>query len=270
MVESEYFLVVLVNARHLDYSDGTTFIKTLVKHPSDGSKNGDVGHAWIYLQGMIDGQCVFVEGGHSGELGILQPKYFDGVMNYIEYGYANPTSKQMQCFRDEPNPVKYLWASQKDGFFQQGCGNHTPTFAAKIDLTSDQFKQILAFIQPENYHYPDYSLCRNQCSSFVAQVASLADFSLTCEMTMPINSTLTIAGETFTLWKDAQYGTLTFSSPDVIEKSLIQAVNEGRAANALSWYLKKHRHPLNQRISNACDSMTHFPSRVWRALLYSR
>ena len=82
------------------------------KHPSDGSKNGDVGHAWIYLQGNVNGESIVIEGGHSGELGICQPKYFDGIMNYVEYGYADSSCGEMCCLRNEPNPVKYLWASQ--------------------------------------------------------------------------------------------------------------------------------------------------------------
>ena len=49
--EEEYFVVFLVNARGLDYTDTLKFLKTVAKHPRDGSKNGDVGHAWVYLKG---------------------------------------------------------------------------------------------------------------------------------------------------------------------------------------------------------------------------
>ena len=128
---SPYFLIVLVDARHLDYTDGRSLLRTLVKHPSDGSKNSDVGHAWIYLHGIVNDQNIGLEGGHSGELGIYQPRYFEGIMNYLEYGYANPTSQQQSCPRHESNPVKYLWEIQQDGFFQKGSGGHCPTFCSK-------------------------------------------------------------------------------------------------------------------------------------------
>ena len=113
---SPYFLVVLVNARHLDYTDNRSFFKTLTKHPSDGSKNSDVGHAWICLRGFLNGEYVEIEGGHSGERGVTQSKYFDGIMNYIDYGYANPSEAQKKAPRFESNPIRYLWETQNDGF----------------------------------------------------------------------------------------------------------------------------------------------------------
>ena len=41
------------------------------------------------------------------------------------------------------------------------------------------------------------------------------------------------------LWEDARYSTMTFATPDVVEKSLIQAVEEGKAEYAMDWYLNK-------------------------------
>lgn len=61
------YIVFLVNARQLDYSSFRSVLRTIAKHPSDWSKNGDVGHAWIYLKGDE-----VIEGGHSGELGLDQ------------------------------------------------------------------------------------------------------------------------------------------------------------------------------------------------------
>ncbi|MFQ5730011.1 MAG: hypothetical protein ACE5GN_06590, partial [Waddliaceae bacterium] len=54
---SDYYLILAVDARHLDYSNGKELLRTMVKHPSDGSKNSDVGHAWILLHGVVDGKC---------------------------------------------------------------------------------------------------------------------------------------------------------------------------------------------------------------------
>lgn len=234
MKETDFFLIVLVDARHLDYTENGSLLRTIAKHPSDGSKNGDVGHAWIYLQGIIDGKCVCIEGGHSGEVGMIQPKYFEGVMNYIDYGYADPNRIQRENPRHEPNPIKYMQEHLKDGFFQKGHGHHVPTYAAKIDISAEQFDRILKFIQ--EYSYDDYALCENQCSTFVAKVAAITNFSIAHSITMTVAQTVVFQGEKFVLWRDPKYATLTFSTPDIIERSLIQAVAEGCAEYALPWY----------------------------------
>ncbi len=225
MNESDYFLVILVNARHLDYANTSSLLKTIAKHPDDGGKNGDVGHAWIYLQGIVGGKAVFIEGGHSGELGRVQPKYFDGVMDYIDYG----------C---EPNPIKYLWEIQHDGFFQNGSGGHTPSFAAKIDLTQEQFNNIRAFILSDYSNYAEYSLTNHQCASFVVQTAALANFPIDYEISIPIDQVIRFRGRTLRLWRAPEYSRLRFGSPDIIERSLMQSVKEGRAEYALPWYQK--------------------------------
>lgn len=224
MSEAPYFLVLLVEARHLDYASPRSFFKTVAKHPSDGSKNGDVGHAWIYLQGIVDGQTVFLEGGHSGELGEIQPRYVEGVFLQYEQG--------------DKNPISYLWQRQRDGFFQSGSGRHYPTFAAKVDISAEQFQRILRFIQ--SYDYADYAITGNQCSSFAAQVAAFAGLELDCELTMEVDQYLLLGSQKINLWQDPVYSEITFSSPDVLEYSLKQAVAEGRAQYALEWYCKTH------------------------------
>lgn len=223
-----------------------------------------MGHAWIYLQGIQNGQRVFIEGGHSGELGCRQAKYFDGIMNYIDYGYSSPTPSQMRHPKHEPNPIKYLWEKQKDGFFQLGSGGHIPIFAAKIDLTPEQFEKILHFIQ--NYPYSEYCITDNQCSTFVVQAASLASFPIQSEVTICIDQTLTLGGETFKLWEDPRYSMLTFASPDAIEASLIRAVYEGRAQDALAWYKKRHQPTFNEKVGQICESVTRLPERLYRVM----
>lgn len=242
--ETPYFLVVLVAARHLDYSDPHSFFKTLAKHPSDGSKNGDVGHAWIYLQGIYQGELVSLEGGHSGELGQHQPRYMEGVFLRYEEG--------------DVNPISYLWESQKDGFFQIGSGRHAPTFAAKIDLTEAQFLRILKFI--ECYDFSDYAITGNQCCSFAAQVAAFAGLYLDCEISMQVDANMRLGGREICLWSDSAFSEITFSSPDILEKSLMQAVIEERAEYALSWYYKTHPRPSVYTL----DNLLKFPERYLR------
>jgi hypothetical protein len=225
MQEDEYFLVILVDARHLDYTQTDKFLHSVAKHPSDGSKTRDVGHAWIYLQGKWQGQRLIIEGGHSGEREEYPPRYFDGLMNYHEEGYANP--------------IEYLWTVREDGFFQKGSGGHRPTFAAKVSLTQGQFYRILRFIHPRYYPYQHYSLLGPQCSSFVTQVAALAGLNLSSHVTMHLAPRVCYGGRIIRLWQDPHYATITFSTPDVIEKSLMNAVKEGKAEYALDWYLNK-------------------------------
>ncbi|OJV07208.1 MAG: hypothetical protein BGO14_00525 [Chlamydiales bacterium 38-26] len=241
--EDDYFLVILVEARHLDYSCSRSLFKSLAKHPSDGSKNGDVGHAWIYLEGWMQGRRVVLEGGHSGELGVLQPRYIEGVFMGYEKGTANP--------------ISYLWNTQKDGFFQWGSGRHYPTFAAKVSITGQQFKKILKFI--ELYDYSSYAITGNQCCTFATQIAAFAGLSLDCELTIPIQKFLRIGSHRISLWKDPLYSQITISSPDALEKSLIEAVHKGEAAYALDWYKRTHQKP-----GVSYRDLLLFPQRYWR------
>lgn len=244
MQETPFFLIILVEARHLDYSNPRAFFKTLAKHPSDGSKNGDVGHAWIYLQGEINGKKVCLEGGHSGELGFTQPRYMEGVF------------KQYECGSD--NPIAYLWESQKDGFFQRNSGHHYPTFAAKIDLNADQFHRILKFI--DAYDFSDYSITGNQCCTFTAQIAAFAGLDLECEITIQVEQNLCIEGQKIVLWEDPTYSEISISSPDILERSLMLAVADGRAEYALSWY--RRTHPYRKRY--CIQDILRFPERYMR------
>ena len=266
MAESDFFLVLLVDARHLDYSDNRSLMRTLVKHPSDGSKNSDVGHAWIYLRGISDGVPIEIEGGHSGERGLHQAKYFEGVMNNIAYGCPNPTAEDKLHPTYEPNPIKYLWDVQRDGFFQEGCGRHRPTFAAKVDITEEQFWEIIAFMDPGSYRYSRYAITVDQCCSFVSRIAALAGLEVDCDITISIDQQVSLGGVRYTLWEDPHYATLTFSSPDVVERSLVYAVREGRAQSALAWYLSTHKRPRHERLQECWETLIRFPERILRVI----
>lgn len=239
MEPCDYFLVILVDARHLDYTQASKFLHSVAKHPNGGSKHGDVGHAWIYLQGKRNGKRIVIEGGHSGEIENPPARYFDGLMNYHDWGYSNPTPEQIRLPRYEPNPIKYLQTGRKDGFFQKGSGGHRPTYAAKIPLTRQQFEQILQFIHPRNYAYQEYALTGPQCSTFAVQVAKIAGLSLSSDATMRIAPRVFFGRSCIRLWEDPYYATLTFPTPDILEKSLMQAVEYGKAEEALDWYLKQ-------------------------------
>lgn len=240
MQEDEFFLVILVDACHLDYTDTFRFFQSVAVPPRTGCRRGELGHAWIYLQGKRkDGTLFVLEGGHSGERTDYPAKYFDGIMNYNDWGYANPTEKQMKVPRYEPNPIKYLWTLRKDGFFQKGSGGHVPTFAAKISLTSQQFEEILSFVKPSQYPYQSYGLMGPQCCSFVVKIARLVGLSLCADTAMQISPAIEFRRAWIRLWEDPRYSIIRFSTPDILEKNLMDAVENGDADYALDWYLNE-------------------------------
>lgn len=245
--ESDYFLVLLVDACHLDYSDNHTFLRTMVKHPSDGSKNGDVGHSWIYLEGWKEGKRVYLEGGQSGELGIVQPRYFDGVMDRIDAGH--------------PNPISYLWDTLHDGFFDWGGGMHTPTYAVKVNLTEKQFLDLFAWV--ECYDFSTYSITNCQCTTFVCGAARFAGLELEDKVTIPIQKEVHLRSCTLPLRTNDQYAFLTISTPDVLEKSLMKLVLEGQGEYAVQWY--RSRRPRAKR--DCLNAWQNLPERVRRFYL---
>lgn len=187
-------LTLFVSAKHFDYHSCEACLKSLAK-----TKDGRFGHAWIRLEGPYT-----IEGGHSGELGLTQPRYFDGVAALVE--------------AKDPNPIRYLWEGQQDGFFQQESGGHKPTFMARKTITREQFEKIAAFIR--SYPFSQYSLTGNQCCSFVVAVAALADWPLDATVSIRIPSTIYFRGLHMRLWTDSRYATLTFCTPDQLEQSL--------------------------------------------------
>lgn len=116
ITETDYYLVFLVAAHHLDYRDNKNLAHSLISY-SDGK--GGLGHSWVYLKGLKAGEPEVLEGGQSGQLGKMQPVHFAGIKNYIKFGYADPTAAQKSKPRHEANPIKYLWAEFQDGFFSK-------------------------------------------------------------------------------------------------------------------------------------------------------
>jgi len=236
--ESNYYVVFLVAASHLNYNDNKELFESLARH-NNALKKGQVGHSWIYLKGQRNGKSVIFHGGHSVRSEMARPWYFDGVIDYIECGFLNPTDHQKKNPRYEANPVKYLWAELKVGFFQKGSGGRTPTYAAKVDLSKEQFEEILAFTDPKVYPYKYFSLVNRQCSSFLSRIASMAGLPLEHRVTVKIDPVFQAGSREYRLWTDPRYSKLTFSSPDILERSLMNAVKEGKAQYALHWYINR-------------------------------
>jgi len=246
---SDYFIVILVDAKHLDYTSTQGFLRSFTKHPKSCCKRGDVGHAWVYLEGFVDGSRVCVEGGHSGELGERCPRYFDGLVEAI--------------IRNEKNPIAYLHQTLPDGYFEKGNGGHRPTLAAKIDLNKDQFDKILDFIV--SYNYREYSITKKQCASFVGKIAEFAGVPVETSVVLPIQKTVRLCGQRVTLWQDPFYQTIAVSSPDILEKSLLERISQGKAQNVRRWYLKTRYKRQSQEALP--ETISQFSRRYQRHLL---
>ena len=237
MQESPYFLVILVCAEHFEYSSTDKFLCSMARN----GRNGRFGHAWIYLRGIEEGRPVELEGGHSGEIDVGQPRYFDGIADALESG--------------DPNPVRTLWKPRHDGFFQEGAGGHCPTYAAKVDLTPEQYRKIVAYLKA--YAFGDYALTGPQCTTFAVEIAALADWKLEGEVTLPIKKRIFFDGAWMHLWQDGRYASITFATPDRLERSLIDSVRSGRAEYALDWYLSPR---LCTNIEVKCSKALHIAS----------
>jgi hypothetical protein len=83
----------------------------------------------------------------------------------------------------------------------------------------------------------------------VARIASMAGLSIDDKVRIKIDPLVVIGKKEYRLWTDLQYSEIDFSTPDMIEKSLMKAVAVGRAEYALDWYLGRQ--------TNLIDSSTH-------------
>jgi hypothetical protein len=157
------------------------------------------------------------------------------------------------------NPVCYLWSPQSDGFFQWGSGGHRPTFAAKVDLSCEQYEKLKALIY--SYDFTDYRLSSHQCTTFVKQAAEEIDLQLNDQVVLEFPPTVSICGESYLLWSDPKYQCLSCGSPDKLEESLMDLVRTGCASNATCWYIKDY---CKQRQESYMQTTSRFPSRLCR------
>jgi hypothetical protein len=233
--ETSYYLVLLVHATGLDYQNQAGLLRSLYKRSR--FKGGFLGHSWVLLSGIENGRRRVVEVGLSpkGE-GSIQ--FFRGVLELAEYGYVNPTPEQRRHPRHEPNPISYLWRDHGNGYLQPASeARIRPTYAAKLDLDAAQYHAIKARLDPTLPEHRSFQLTGRQCSSFLVELAALAGVSLRHQVTISIPQQVEVGGRQVRLWTDPAYGSMTLSSPDVIEQELRLLVARGRAEDALAWYL---------------------------------
>jgi hypothetical protein len=219
------YLVVLVDAKGIDYSSPERFLKTMAKHPRGDKQDRSIGHAWLILAGPL----TWLECGHTGEFGLERPGYRDSVQGAID--------------RADPNPIATFWTDLKDGRREAGSGGHEPSAAVRFDLTQQQYESIRVFIA--DYDYSSFSIREKACTAFVTQAATLADVTLGHLVTLDIPMRTRFQGKEVQWWSDPRYSRLTFGSPDVLEKSLKQAVENGIGRDWLKEYRKTMQPPTS-------------------------
>jgi hypothetical protein len=210
-----------VEARHLNYSSPENFLHTL----SSGlffPHNPTIGHAWVVLSGKKDGKPFLFEGGHTGEFGLLAPKYLDELI-------------RLSVLHD-PDPARYLFEVLPDGKLEIGSGDHVPTLAAAFPITEQGFLRIYSILGPEGYDFSRWGLQGPQCVRFALTCMAAIGVEMECREILNLPRSFTYQNRTLPLWTHPAYASLTVETPDLLEKKLWKLVREKKAFLAMSWY----------------------------------
>lgn len=212
------FLVVLVDAVGLDYSTPETFLATLRKHPRGGKGERSVGHSWLILGGPL----TWLECGHTGDFDADHPYYSDSVGTALRRG--------------DPNPLACLWTNHGVGRYEVGSGGHQPTAAVRFNLTSEQHQAVSAFIHA--YDFSRFGMRDQLCTHFVTGAAACAGITLGHQLALTLPQHTRYRGRSVLWWTDPAFSRLTLGSPDVLEKSLRLAIQQGLGRDVLRDYRK--------------------------------
>jgi hypothetical protein len=225
---SDYFLVVLVDARHLDYSSPRNYFSTL----SQGlflPQDPNTGHTWIVLAGKEERKPWVFEGGHTGEFGLYAPRYFDEVV-------------RLSWDENHPNPASYLFDSLPDGCLQYGSGGHFPTFAAAFPLTENGYRRVRRLLTAGGYDFSRWGIRGPNCIHFSLACLASVGIELNCKETIRLPRSFTYKGAEIELWSDPTFSTFCVDTPELLEKRLWDQVERGNAVVATKWYSSfKHR-----------------------------
>lgn len=219
---AEYYLVALVDARHLDYTTPSNYFSTL----SQGlflPQDPNTGHAWVILAGKKDGKAWVFEGGHTGEFGLYAPRYFDEVV-------------RRALDENDPNPASYLFHPLPDGCLQHGSGGHYPTFAAAFPLTENGYLRVHRLLTEDGYDFSHWGLRGPNCIRFSLSCLASIGVELNCQEKILLPRSFTYKGEEVALWTDPAYSCMYVDTPELLEKKLWELVERGQAFVATKWY----------------------------------
>ncbi len=209
-------LIVLVAPIGIDFSSVSNMLKTFHTRPRGGKSKDTVGHSWVML--CEGGRCL--ECGHSGEHGFEDNNYYHGALALARAG--------------DPNPAKALFRTMDDGEFVTHSSGHTPLIAVRFWLTEQEYAKTREFIAA--YDYKHFALTKGQCTSFAAGVAAAAGIELGSGITLALPRVLSFKGTEYVFWTEPQYSSISFSAPEVLEQSLLLALEQGLGEDALEWY----------------------------------
>lgn len=214
-----YYLSVLTSANYWDYSNSQSFVTSFIKHPW--------GHTWIILESPNSRR----ECGHSGNYGVMQPHYHEGVIQGVRDG--------------DPNPIAYLWKTMDDGQYEAGNPGDDPTFVWRVPITMRAFERIDEYIL--NREYTKFSLSTHNCGDMVTHVASLAGVNLASMVRITFPSEGDVQGHHLRVWTDPKYGTFEIRSIDLLELDLRHLVRLGIGSDVTAAYLaSKPYQPLKR------------------------
>lgn len=211
-----YYLHILTSANYWDYSDAVTFVYSFVKHPW--------GHTWLILEGPRSR----LECGHSGNYGVLRPRYHDGVIQKIK--------------DKEPNPIAYLWETMLDGQFEIGNPGYDPTYVWRMPITGRAHHRIHEYVMKREYR--KFNLTTYNCGELVTQAAMLAGINLSSQMRITFPDQGDIQGHHLRVWTNPKYGTFELRSMDVLELELRHLARLGIGEDGTAKY--RHAKPYQQ------------------------
>jgi hypothetical protein len=216
-----YYLVVLVDAKHLDYSTPGKYFETL-SYGLFKRHDPNIGHAWIILCGQDAHGTFLFEGGHTGEFGCIAPKYFDHIVD-------------LSIHKKSENPITYLYTLLPDGQVEIGSGGHHPTFAAAFSLNQEGFFRIKKLIAKE-YDFSSWGILGPNCVQFARVCLAATGIQINCEEEIPIPQVFSINGEKIRLWENPAFSCILAQTPELLEKRLLELVQNGQALPATRWY----------------------------------
>jgi hypothetical protein len=220
--KDEYFLVILVDARHADYTSSTGYLTSLAG--SFVSQHYlDPGHAWIVLAGTKNGKPWVFEGGHTVNCPDLTKYYLKTVLGFSDE-------------EPDPNPVRHLFSPTDIGSLEYGPGDSCPTFAAAIPLTEEGFDRVLKLFNEDGYDFSNWGIRGPNCVQFALSCLATVGVEFDCNESLPVPPSFSVFGHEILLWSDPEYSQLDIKTPDLLEKRLLDLVRQGTAQFALPWY----------------------------------
>lgn len=225
LLADERELVVHVSSQGLRYETGEVFLESLLNQGASPR----IGHAWVALCKKNDkGIVERIEGGHSGEFGIIAPQYLERLVQSA----LNP---------DIANPIQVLYEPLEDGQFERGGGGYTPTFVASFSLTEEGYDTLRTLLEGHSEGYPFHlwSLTNYTCVRFVLTCLGRIGIVLDATTRMIVEPVISIRGTPLRMWTDSRFSSLIVDTPEKLEDELKRMVALGVAREQTIDILRK-------------------------------